>query len=109
MTECAGRKLSAQPPLRGHSVVIGPMRIPTPSLDQAESAAGRECDQQGCDNHACSAERKHSPTVFRRPAAPDQQNVGGDHPLDYRGVAEPFAHRSLVEMLTMRFPHALTT
>ena len=69
---------------------------------------GRECSHQGCDNHDCRTQRKHSSTVFRRPTAPDQQKIGGDHTLDHRGVSEPVAHCLLVKMPAMRFPNALT-
>src|SRR5262249_30979655 len=47
-------------------------------------------------------------TVLCRPTAPNQQQVGGNHALDHRCVAEPIAHRLLVKMLAMRFPEPLT-
>src|SRR5215469_6961989 len=72
------------------------------------SAAASECCHQDRYNHDRCDERNAAKAVFRRPAAEDQQQVGCDHPLDHRGVAQSAAHGALVEMLAMRLPDALS-
>ena len=38
---------------------------------------------------------------------PISMQVGGDHPADHGGMAEPVLHRLLVEVLAMRLPYPL--
>src|SRR5208283_4480657 len=113
MTECAGGKQPAQPPSEFHSATIGAvgdargLAAGSGESRLIGSAAAGECDQQGGNNRDCRANRSHPPAVFRRPTTADQQEVGGDHALDHRGVAEPIADRPLIKMLAMGLPNAL--
>src|ERR1700730_1117535 len=98
-------EISARPIGRGLAVIAADIGLP-PKLRHAATAARERC-QQDCDGCGGHGERDAAPPVLRSPAAADQHEVGGDHPLDDGRVAKASANSLLVEMLAMRLPDAL--
>src|SRR5947199_363959 len=71
------------------------------------SRAASEHRQQECDDRGGCGERDDTPSILRRPAAADQHEIGGDHPLDHGRVPEAATNGLLVEMLAMSLPDPL--
>src|ERR1700720_3249892 len=100
LTEISARRIG-----RGSAVIAADIGL-SGKLRQPSRAAGERRQQDGDGRGGCG-ERGGSPPVLRRPAAADQHEIGGDHPLDHGRVAKAAANSLLVEMLAMCLPDAL--
>src|SRR5271163_1732608 len=100
LTEINARRIG-----RGFAVIAADIGL-SPELRQPSRAAGERRQQDGDGCGGCG-EGGGSPPVLRYPAAGDQHEIGGDHPLGHGCVAETTTHGLLVEMLAMRLPYPL--